>query len=98
MTKIGSRLIIGTQRLLIPESENCWMVFEHESDPIQIKVSFTTSDDDEKSSAIKIDGQEDHAAVNFVNWSNPLGMSQNGQLTLELRAEGGPSLLWPLRG
>ena len=72
MTRIGIYRIVGTQRLMIPNSEESWIHFPDGKDFIDVQITFE-NDTEEKASSLRAVGKGSHLELILRNWNNPLG-------------------------
>jgi hypothetical protein len=91
-TRIGSLRVVGSQRLLIPQSRESWMFFVCDGEAIRLNLIFTT-DEEPTNPKIKAEGRGDHAKLSFYNWTNSFGLSTKEPIRIGTNLKKQPILL-----
>jgi len=68
---VGSRELITTAVLQIPDGEEAWVEFEAGTWNVRLNVRFV-DDKEDPTQSFSLEGMDDHAVLTFKNWSNSL--------------------------
>jgi hypothetical protein len=68
---VGSRELITSAVLLVPDGEEAWVEFEAESWNVRLNVRFV-DDKENPTQSFSLVGKEDHAVLTINNWKNSL--------------------------